>query len=227
MDIATQIEEGDLFDFDTEVEPILEVLVGKSLERAAMEVMEDEELASMRRHQEHFQQLREQELVEVQRMEASEQRRQEEKERRKEQTRARQQFDEAVMRKVGGVHDGYFMFEDRRGSVLVHDCSAFSVCSDWWCVILPLEEAGITCVLFSLLHFLFRSADTLPKRVSFVFVWSLVAVFRRALRRRNVLRRRSHRDGGFVYALAPRQRRGGFPATQEEREGGSSGSDGA
>jgi hypothetical protein len=29
MDVATQIEEGELFNFDTEVEPILEVLVGE------------------------------------------------------------------------------------------------------------------------------------------------------------------------------------------------------
>lgn len=31
IDIETQIENGDLFDFDLEVEPILEVLVGKTI----------------------------------------------------------------------------------------------------------------------------------------------------------------------------------------------------
>jgi hypothetical protein len=30
-DVETQIESGDLFDFDLEVEPILEILVGKTL----------------------------------------------------------------------------------------------------------------------------------------------------------------------------------------------------
>ena len=42
---------GDLFDFELEVEPILEVLVGKVLEQGLMEVLQEEELAAMRRHQ--------------------------------------------------------------------------------------------------------------------------------------------------------------------------------
>jgi hypothetical protein len=50
MDVATQIMEGDLFDFDFEVQPILEVLVGKTLEQALMEVNEEEELAAIRAH---------------------------------------------------------------------------------------------------------------------------------------------------------------------------------
>jgi hypothetical protein len=40
-----------LFDFDLEVKPILEVLVGKTLEQALMEVMEEEELDTLRDHQ--------------------------------------------------------------------------------------------------------------------------------------------------------------------------------
>merc|ERR1719155_383899 len=44
VDIETQIEEGELFDFDREVEPVLEVLVGKTLEQSMMEVLEEEEL---------------------------------------------------------------------------------------------------------------------------------------------------------------------------------------
>jgi radial spoke head protein 3 len=38
VDAETQIEEGELFDFDFEVEPLLEVLVGKTLEQGLMEV---------------------------------------------------------------------------------------------------------------------------------------------------------------------------------------------
>jgi len=75
VDAATQIEDGELFNFEVEVEPILEVLVGKTLERSMMETLEEEELEAMRKHQEYFQQQREQELIEVQRMEAAEQRR--------------------------------------------------------------------------------------------------------------------------------------------------------
>merc|ERR1719321_295707 len=58
VDIDTQIEEGELFDFDTEVEPVLEVLVGKTLEQGMMEVLEEEELDSIRRHQDEYEQMR-------------------------------------------------------------------------------------------------------------------------------------------------------------------------
>lgn len=42
--MVTQIQPGDLFDFDLEVEPILEVLVGKTLHVAMLELMQEEEL---------------------------------------------------------------------------------------------------------------------------------------------------------------------------------------
>ena len=51
VDISTQIWPGDLFDFDTEVEPILSVLVAKTLEQSLKEVREEEELSNMRAHQ--------------------------------------------------------------------------------------------------------------------------------------------------------------------------------
>jgi len=81
-DMATQIEPGDLFDFDMEVVPILEVLVGKTLEISMMEVMEEEELATIRMHQENFEQTRNAELAEVQRLEAEAKRKFAEKQRR-------------------------------------------------------------------------------------------------------------------------------------------------
>ena len=40
-----------LFDFDLEVHPILEVLVGKTVEQSLLEVMEEEELANLRAQQ--------------------------------------------------------------------------------------------------------------------------------------------------------------------------------
>ena len=47
---ATQIFDGDveLFDFEKEVEPMLNVLVLKTLEQARMEVLEEEELKIMK-----------------------------------------------------------------------------------------------------------------------------------------------------------------------------------
>lgn len=82
LDAGTQIEDGDLFDFDFEVEPILEVLVGKTLEMGMMEVLEEEELNEIRQHQENFEQARNAELAEVQRLEAEARRKNDEKRRR-------------------------------------------------------------------------------------------------------------------------------------------------
>merc|ERR1712194_692023 len=100
VDNGTQIEENDLFDFEAECEPILEVLVGQTIEKAIRECGEEEELEAMRRHQAYYNQLREQELLEVQRIEGAERRKHEEMCRRKEQEKARKALDDAVLRKV-------------------------------------------------------------------------------------------------------------------------------
>lgn len=96
IDAETQIEPGDLFDFDFEVEPLLEVLVGKVLEQGLMEVQEEEELAAMRAHQEHFEQIRNAELIATQRMEEDEKRKLQEKERRLAQERQRVERERTV-----------------------------------------------------------------------------------------------------------------------------------
>ncbi|KAL8573509.1 Radial spoke head protein 3 [Nucella lapillus] len=82
LDVETQIYEGDLFDFDIEVKPILEVIVGKTIEQSLLEVMEEEELYNMRQQQRIFTELRNAELVEQQRLEEQDRRHKEEKERR-------------------------------------------------------------------------------------------------------------------------------------------------
>eukprot|EP00753_Platysulcus_tardus_P022704 PLAT9920.1.p2 GENE.PLAT9920.1~~PLAT9920.1.p2 ORF type:complete len:376 (+),score=139.97 PLAT9920.1:43-1128(+) len=100
VDKATEIEDGDLFHFDAEVEPILEVLVGKTLEQSMMEVLEEEELESIRKHKERFEQQRNAELAEVQRLEAEHKRRDAEKQRRMEQERARLAREQEVREKM-------------------------------------------------------------------------------------------------------------------------------
>jgi hypothetical protein len=82
MDAATQIMDGELFDFDVEVRPLLEVLIGKTMEQSLMEVMEEEELDRLRDHQREFESLRAAELAEVQRMEEQASRREDEKQQR-------------------------------------------------------------------------------------------------------------------------------------------------
>ena len=67
-DRETQIWDGELFHFDYEVEPILQVLVGKTLEQGRMEVLEEEELRVMRQEQKRYDELRYAEMAEAQRM---------------------------------------------------------------------------------------------------------------------------------------------------------------
>merc|ERR1712224_993057 len=47
IDAFTQVEDGELFNFNVEVEPLLDVLVNKTLEQSLMEVEEEHEIASM------------------------------------------------------------------------------------------------------------------------------------------------------------------------------------
>ena len=61
------------------MKPILEVLVGKTIEQSLLEVMEEEELANLRSQQRAFEELRNAELVEQQRLEEQETRHREEK----------------------------------------------------------------------------------------------------------------------------------------------------
>ena len=51
QDAASQVDVAEIFDFNAEVAPILEVLVGKTLQTSMLEVMEEEELAAIRRRQ--------------------------------------------------------------------------------------------------------------------------------------------------------------------------------
>ncbi len=62
---STQIYDGDyeLFDFDSEVEPMLNVLIEKTLEQAQMEVLEEHELAIIKKQSEEYQEIRNSELI--------------------------------------------------------------------------------------------------------------------------------------------------------------------
>lgn len=65
-----------------EVQPILEVLVGKTIEQALIEVLEEEELAALREQQRRFIELRAAETAEALRLEEREKRLLAEKDRR-------------------------------------------------------------------------------------------------------------------------------------------------
>ncbi len=98
---GTQIfeQDPDLFDFDSEIEPMLNVLVRKTLEQARMLVLEDEELRIMKEQQKEYEEIRNAELIEAQRLEAAEIRRKQELDRRKIQQKARKEERKAAHKK--------------------------------------------------------------------------------------------------------------------------------
>merc|ERR1711981_306001 len=117
-DVATQILPGELFDFDIEVRPILEVLVGKTCEQAVMEVCEEEELATLRSHQRRFQQRRAAELAETQRLAEQDRRREDEKKRRVEQQREALRLEKETADKVAARLFAVNFLEDLVPAVL-------------------------------------------------------------------------------------------------------------
>lgn len=89
----TQIDEGDaeLFDFNAEVEPMLNVLCSKTLEQARMEVLEEKELEIIQAQQKEYEEQVNAELIIAQRYEAAEKRCKDEVDRRKRQDKARKE----------------------------------------------------------------------------------------------------------------------------------------
>lgn len=80
--IQVNDKDNDLFDFELEAEPVLQVLVGKALELAQIEAIETFERQELEKHKKLFLQIKEAELMETQRMEAARKRRIDEGERR-------------------------------------------------------------------------------------------------------------------------------------------------
>lgn len=79
VDATTEIIEGELFDFDAEVQPILETLIGRTLQQALTEVIHEEEIADLREQQQKMMASREAEMAELRRLEEQENRLQGEK----------------------------------------------------------------------------------------------------------------------------------------------------
>ena len=72
VDKKTLVEDNELFSFEDEVEPILSVLCGKTLEMARMEVLEEEELREMKEQQDHYNRMLQAEQTDITRMEGNE-----------------------------------------------------------------------------------------------------------------------------------------------------------
>jgi radial spoke head protein 3 len=103
VDVSTEIAAGELFDFDFEVAPLLEVLVGRTLEQAMAELTHEAEIDALRARREAFEAVRSAELAEVQRLEAEVERRAAEKARRKEQEAARLKREAEIREKIAAA----------------------------------------------------------------------------------------------------------------------------
>ena len=66
------LDEWELFDFDAEVEPMLNVMCMRSLEQARMEVLVEEECKIIKWQAKEYEEVRNAELIEAQRFEAAE-----------------------------------------------------------------------------------------------------------------------------------------------------------
>ena len=118
VDVETQVEEAELFDWEFEVQPIVSTIVGKTLEQAFMEVFEEEELASIRRHREAIEHQRNVELADVQRLEEAEKRKFEEKQRRLEQRLKVEQEQRELRHKIAARGYGEFFASDLMGDAI-------------------------------------------------------------------------------------------------------------
>ena len=97
---ATQIIDGELFDFEMEVKPILEVLVGRSVIQAQYELIEEYERDEYLNHKKNYERKREFELNKLQRTEAKYIRQEEEKQRRFKQKEQRKINDIIMQKKL-------------------------------------------------------------------------------------------------------------------------------
>jgi hypothetical protein len=81
IDASTMVAEGELVDFDTEVEPILEALVGKSIHDAIWELQKEEEESQLKRRRAEIESRIEQEKEALRQIEQEQERREMERDR--------------------------------------------------------------------------------------------------------------------------------------------------
>ena len=119
-DEETQIIDGELFDFEMEVRPILEVLVGRSVIQAQYELIEEYERDEYLNHKKNYERKREFELNKLQRVEGKYIRQEEEKQRRFKQKEQRKINDIIMQKKLmSNVFSKHFL-KNLKGNTFRH-----------------------------------------------------------------------------------------------------------
>ena len=101
---SAQIEKGDLFDFEQEVEPIIKILTFKTLEENRMEVLEEEEIKWMKEQIQYFEKVRNRELEIVEKLEIQEIKREQEKTRRNIERDVRIEMNKIYQKKISFLY---------------------------------------------------------------------------------------------------------------------------
>uniref|UniRef100_A0A1A9V9Q7 Radial spoke head protein 3 homolog n=1 Tax=Glossina austeni TaxID=7395 RepID=A0A1A9V9Q7_GLOAU len=100
IDVGTEIGEGELFHFDAEAQPIIEVMVDGTIEMTVLEMAHEREIEAIRRRQDELLAQREAELAELRRLEDEEIRLRAEKERRLRQDAIAKSVDDEIQKEV-------------------------------------------------------------------------------------------------------------------------------
>ncbi|XP_065359986.1 putative uncharacterized protein DDB_G0284695 [Calliphora vicina] len=100
VDVATEIADGELFQFDAEAQPIIDVMVDSIMELSILEVAHEQEISGIRQKQQQLLAERETELAELRRLEEEELRLQAEKQRRLRQDNIAKSLDDEMQRGV-------------------------------------------------------------------------------------------------------------------------------
>ena len=84
IDVETQVNDGDLFNFTQEVKPLVSIIVSKTLEDSRREVLEEEEIKVMKQQQEKYKKYNEEEENRIKEIEKDENEKYEEMKKEKE-----------------------------------------------------------------------------------------------------------------------------------------------
>ena len=100
IDVECQIEDGDLFNFDEEVQPLVHIIVSKTLEESRREVLEEEELKHVKQQQKKYKKLNEANDKRVKSIEDKEQKRFSEHNKKKELKQKRIELTKTFQKKL-------------------------------------------------------------------------------------------------------------------------------
>ena len=100
IDVETQVNDGDLFNFTQEVKPLVSIIVSKTLEDSRREVLEEEEIKVMKQQQEKYKKYNEEEENRIKEIEKDENEKYEEMRKKNENKKERIEMTKKFQRKL-------------------------------------------------------------------------------------------------------------------------------